>query len=108
MHAFVLSPICPFSLTNRSIVVPDDSRIQVRLTTENEDVRITLDGQMGCAMRMGDVLEVKKAQTTIKLIQTPGKNYYQILRSKLHWGRPAHDPITGKEEKTSDREKEKK
>jgi NAD+ kinase len=97
MRAFVLSPICPFSLTNRSIVVPDNSRIQVRLTTESEDVRITLDGQMGCAMHMGDVLEVKKAQTTIKLIQTPGKNYYQILRQKLHWGRPAHDPITGKE-----------
>lgn len=108
MHAFALSPICPFSLTNRSIVVPDDSRIQVRLTTENEDVRVTLDGQQGCEMLMGDVLEVKKAKTTIKLIQTPGKNYYQILRRKLHWGRPAHDSIAGKEEGDASHEKEKK
>lgn len=108
MHALVLSPICPFSLTNRSIVVPDDSRIQVRLTTESEDVRITLDGQRGCEMRLGDVLEVKKAETTLKLVQTPGRNYYQILRQKLHWGRPPHDQITAKEEGDSDYEKEKK
>lgn len=90
MQALVLSPICPFSLTNRSIVIPDDSKIHVRLTSENEDVRITLDGQKGCDLNMGDILEVTKARTTIKLIRTPGKNYYQILRQKLHWGRP-HD-----------------
>lgn len=97
MHALVLSPICPFSLTNRSIVIPDDSRIQVRLTTENEDVRITLDGQKGCEMDMGDLLEVQKSRTTIKLVRTPGKNYYQILTQKLHWGRP-HEQSGAKEE----------
>lgn len=86
MNALVLSPICPFTLTNRSIVIPDQSHIQVALATENENVRVTLDGQEGCDMVQGDVLEVKKTQTTIKLIQAPGKNYYQILRKKLHWG----------------------
>lgn len=86
MHALVLSPICPFTLTNRSIVVPDQSLIQVELITEKENVRVTLDGQEGCDMLEGDVLEVKKAQTSLKLIQAPGKNYYQILRKKLHWG----------------------
>ena len=86
MHALVLSPICPFMLTNRSIVIPDQSIIQVELTTEIENVRVTLDGQEGCDMLTGDVLEIKKAQTSLKLIQAPGKNYYQILRKKLHWG----------------------
>lgn len=86
MNALVLSPICPFTLTNRSIVIPDQSLIQVELATENENVRVTLDGQEGCDMVQGDVLELKKAQTTVKLIQVPGKNYYQILRKKLHWG----------------------
>lgn len=86
MNALVLSPICPFTLTNRSIVIPGQSLIQVELATENENVRVTLDGQEGCDMVQGDVLEVKKTQTTIKLIQAPGKNYYQILRKKLHWG----------------------
>lgn len=91
MHALVLSPICPFALTNRSIVIPDQSTIQVKLTTENEDVRITLDGQEGCDMLMGDVLEITKADTHIQLVRSPEKNYYEILREKLHWsGRLDH------------------
>ena len=86
MHALVLSPICPFTLTNRSIVIPDESNIQVELTTPDEEVRVTLDGQDGCDMKAGDVLEVKVAETSLKLIQAPGKNHYQILRKKLNWG----------------------
>jgi len=91
MQAFVLSPICPFALTNRPIVVPDTSRIKVQLAKrhEDEDVRITLDGQMGCDMKSGDILEAEKAQVSVKLIQAPGKNYYQTLRKKLHWGSTA-------------------
>lgn len=93
MHALVLSPICPFTLTNRSIVVPDTSKIKVQLTKrhEDEDVRITLDGQVGCAMKTGDILQAEKAQISLKLVQTPGKNYYHTLRKKLHWGGTAED-----------------
>ncbi len=88
MQALVLSPICPFALTNRPIVIPDTSRIKVQLAKrhEDEDVRITLDGQMGCNMKSGDILEAEKAQVSVKLVQAPGKNYYQTLRTKLHWG----------------------
>jgi len=86
MDALVLSPICPFTLTNRPIVIPDQSVIQVELATDKEDVRVTFDGQEGCDMFQGDLLEVKKSKTSIQLIQAPGKNYYQTLRKKLHWG----------------------
>lgn len=88
MQALVLSPICPFALTNRPIVIPDTSRIKVQLAKrhEDEDVRITLDGQLGCDMKSGDILEAEKAQVSLKLVQAPGKNYYQTLRKKLHWG----------------------
>jgi NAD+ kinase len=86
MDALVLSPICPFTLTNRPIVIPDQSVIQVELATDRENVRVTFDGQQGCDMLPGDVLEIKKAKTSIQLIQSPGKNYYQTLRNKLHWG----------------------
>ncbi|MCH8157775.1 MAG: NAD(+)/NADH kinase [Nitrospinae bacterium] len=88
MQALVLSPICPLTLTNRPILVPDHSIIQVKLTTTNENVRVTLDGQEGWDMQTGDTLEIKKTQTTLKLIPAPNKNYYQILRQKLHWGTP--------------------
>ena len=86
MHTLVLSPICPFTLTNRSILIPDQSIIQVKLAAEYDDVRVTLDGQEGYDMRAGDILEIKKTKTSLQLIRGPNKNYYQILRDKLHWG----------------------
>ena len=86
MHTLVLSPICPFTLTNRSILIPDQSVIQVKLAAEYDDVRVTLDGQEGYDMRAGDILEIKKTKTSFQLIRGPNKNYYQILRDKLHWG----------------------
>jgi NAD+ kinase len=91
MRSLLLSPICPFTLTNRHIVIPDLSRIKVKLLTKGESVHITLDGQQECEMLEDDVLEVQKADTPVNLIQAPGKNYYQTLRQKLHWGRPADD-----------------
>ena len=86
MHTLVLSPICPFTLTNRSILIPDQSIIQVKLAAEYDDVRVTLDGQQGYDMRVGDILEIKKTKTSLQLIRGPNKNYYQVLRNKLHWG----------------------
>ena len=91
MNALLLSPICPFTLTNRPIVIPSQSVLQVKLITE-EEVQVTLDGQMGYPMFRDDLLEIKQGPTPVSLIQAKGKNYYQVLRQKLHWGRPADDP----------------
>ncbi len=96
MHTLVLSPICPFTLTNRSILIPDQSIIQVKLAGEYEDVRITLDGQEGCDMNVEDTLEIQKTKTTLKMIPGPNKNYYQTLRQKLHWGTPNEKDIPEK------------
>jgi len=90
MHALLLCPICPFTLTNRPIVIPDKSAIAIKLTTE-EEVQITLDGQTGYPMYRDDILEVQRGTTPVQIIQATEKNYYEILRKKLHWGRPADD-----------------
>jgi len=94
MHTLVLSPICPLMLTNRSILIPDQSVIQVKLSGKYDDVRITLDGQEGYDMKAEDILEIKKTKTTLQLIRGPNKNYYQILRDKLHWGTQIDNPIS--------------
>ena len=94
MNALVLSPICPFTLTNRPIVIPNQSTLEVRLITE-EEVQVTMDGQSGYPMYRDDVLEIKQGPAPVSLIQAKGKNYYQILRQKLHWGRPADDQKPG-------------
>ena len=87
MNAIVITPICPFTLSNRPIVVPDDSVIEVRLMTENEDVALTLDGQVGFPLRAGDRVVIRKSRTTFNLVQPANRNYFDVLRDKLRWGR---------------------
>ena len=86
MNAVVITPICPFTLSNRPIVVPDTAEILLRLKTDNEDVALTLDGQIGFELTTEDVIKVTKSETTLNLIKPPNRNYFSVLRSKLHWG----------------------
>jgi NAD+ kinase len=87
MNAVVITPICPFTLSNRPIVVPDDSVIDVRLMTKNEEVALTLDGQVGFPLQVGDRLTIRKSETTFNLVQPTNRNYFDVLRDKLRWGR---------------------
>lgn len=94
MRAMILTPICPFTLTNRPIVIPDEVKVEVVLATEKEDVLATMDGQLGFPLESGDVVEIRTGSKKIKLIQPIGKNYYHVLRTKLKWGEqpPIHRP----------------
>jgi NAD+ kinase len=87
MNAIVITPICPFTLSNRPIVVPDDSLIEVRLITKNEEVALTLDGQVGFPLQAGDRAVIRKSKTTFNLVQPANRNYFDVLRDKLKWGR---------------------
>ena len=87
MNAIVITPICPFTLSNRPIVVPDESLIEVRLTTDKEEVALTLDGQVGFPLKVGDRVVIRKSKTTFNLVQPPNRNYFDVLRDKLKWGK---------------------
>lgn len=87
MNAVVITPICPFTLSNRPIVIPDSAEIELRLKTENEEVVLTLDGQIGFELTTQDVIKVAKSNTTLNLIKPPNRNYFDVLRNKLRWGR---------------------
>ena len=87
MNAVVITPICPFTLSNRPIVVPDDALIELRLKTEQEDVSLTLDGQVGLPLKTEDLVVIRKSKTTFNLIQPMNRNYFDVLRDKLRWGR---------------------
>ena len=87
MNAVVLTPICPFTLTNRPIVIPDTAVVELKLVNENEGVVLTLDGQIGYPMHSGDCVRIRKSRTTFNLLQPPNRNYFDVLRNKLKWGR---------------------
>jgi NAD+ kinase len=87
MNAVVMTPICPFTLSNRPIVVPDDALIELSLKTPNEEVALTLDGQVGVPIMVGDRMLIRKSGTTFNIVQATNRNYFDVLRDKLRWGR---------------------
>ena len=87
MNAVVMTPICPFTLSNRPIVVPDDALIELSLKTPDEEVALTLDGQVGVPIMVGDRMLIRKSGTTFNIVQATNRNYFDVLRDKLRWGR---------------------
>jgi len=87
MNAIVVTPICPFTLSNRPLVIPDRADIELHLLHENEGVVLTLDGQTGSAMKDGDCVKIRKSSTTFNLVRPANRNYFDVLRNKLKWGR---------------------
>lgn len=86
LNSIVLAPICPHTLTNRPIVLPDNVLIDIVLRSKNEDVFLTIDGQVGFSLRQGDTVEVRKSQFKTRLFVPCERDYFQILRTKLKWG----------------------
>ncbi|MCX8043769.1 MAG: NAD(+)/NADH kinase [Desulfobacterota bacterium] len=86
LQLILLTPICPHTLTNRPLILPDDSEVKVTLRSESEDVFLTIDGQVGHRIAAGDSVIVKKSDATIGLIKTPFRNYFEVLKQKLKWG----------------------
>ncbi|MFO7982270.1 MAG: NAD(+)/NADH kinase [Desulfuromonadales bacterium] len=86
LNCLVLSPICPHMLTNRPILVSEDAHIKIELKFEDEDVVLTADGQVGMPLEHRDVVVVRKAKSRTYLIDSPSKDYFQVLRTKLRWG----------------------
>jgi NAD+ kinase len=87
MGAVVITPICPHMLTNRPLVLPDELDIEIGLiTTDAKDIFLTLDGQEGFELSERDRVCVRKSEERVLLVQSPDKNYFDVLRNKLKWG----------------------
>jgi NAD+ kinase len=85
MDAVVLTPICSHTLTNRPIVLPGSQRIEVAVLT-SQDAVLTVDGQVGLALREHDRVEVARAASRIRLVRFPHTHFFSVLRTKLKWG----------------------
>lgn len=86
LNSIVLAPICPHTLTNRPIVLPDSVRVDIVLKSANEDVFLTVDGQVGFSLRQNDIVQVKKSQLKAQFFIPCERDYFEILRTKLKWG----------------------
>jgi NAD+ kinase len=86
VEAFVITPICAHTLSNRPIVLPDSASVEVAVKSHRESVYLTVDGQVGVAVRSDDIVRVRKACSSVELVEPVHKNYFEILRQKLKWG----------------------
>jgi NAD+ kinase len=88
LGVLLVSPICPHTLTNRPIVLPDHARVRVtvRLSQQNEEVVLTIDGQEGMPLETGDVVEARRARNHVTLVRSPAHTFFALLRTKLRWG----------------------
>jgi NAD+ kinase len=86
-ETFILTPICPFTLTNRPIIIPDSDVIHIQMEKDSEEsVIVTFDGQVGFDLFFGDRVRIAKSRERIKLLRPPDHSHYEILRTKLRWG----------------------
>ncbi len=86
VESWIITPICPHTLSDRPVVVRDSSLIEVHLSGDTESVFLTLDGQTGIPMQAADVVRMRRASDRLRLIQPAQKSYFEILRNKLKWG----------------------
>ena len=86
MDSILITPICPHALTNRPLLIPDRDTVEFTLESEEGDVQLTFDGQVGCALNPFDKVIVTKAKDHVFFIKSPFKDYFQILRTKFKWG----------------------
>lgn len=82
---FVITPICPHVLTNRSIIVSDDSVIEVEVTEPDYPVHLTVDGRDPLRLDVGSVVAIRKAANTLPLAVMPNASFFSVVRQKLKW-----------------------
>ena len=86
VESFVVTPVCPHSLTHRPLVVTDKAQIELRVeTSDEEDAFLSIDGQVGLPVKQGDRVICHRAGHTVKLLRMR-KTFFEALRAKLKWG----------------------
>lgn len=83
--AFILTPICSFKINHKPFLIPDDYTIEVRVVEAREEIHLLLDGQENWFISPEGVIKIKKAKKNLKLVPSPSKTYFKILKEKFSW-----------------------
>lgn len=86
LNSIIVTPICPHTLTNRPVILPENAIVKVVLWTKEKGATLTMDGQDSFTLRSGDTVTINKSRFLTNLIVSPHRDYLEILRTKLGWG----------------------
>ncbi len=90
--ALVLEPICPHTLSNRPVVLPNNRLVSLRVGDKRKKLLLSVDGQPHGWLEYGDLLEIRKAPETVRFIHLPGYSWFKLLSQKLHWRGSSAEP----------------
>ena len=90
--ALVIEPICPHTLSNRPLVLPNNRLITVRVADRRKKLLLSVDGQSHGWLELGDQLEIRKAAAAVRFIHLPGHSWFKLLTQKLHWRGSSTEP----------------
>lgn len=85
LPVITVTPICPHILTNRPIVVPNTKKIKTKVLTDIQNTYLTLDGQIGMPLYLGDEIMLESSESYVNIIKSPFRDYFDILKTKLMW-----------------------
>ncbi len=85
MEAMILNPICPFTLSNRPLVVPGEEAIDIEVEEQRPEIILTLDGQTVIPLESADTIRIHAAETKAVIIRSDKRNFLDVLRAKLKW-----------------------
>lgn len=90
--ALVIEPICPHTLSNRPVVLPNNCLVSLRVVDQRKKLLLAVDGQSYGWLEDGDLLEIRKATETARFVTLPGYSWFKLLSQKLHWRGASADP----------------
>ena len=90
--ALVLEPICPHTLSNRPVVLPNNRLVTLRVADQRKKLLLSVDGQPAGWLEAGDVLEIRKARESARFVLLPGYSWFKLLSQKLHWRGSSGEP----------------
>lgn len=85
VQGILVTPICPFTLTNRPLIVPDTACIKIQLAEKIENIILTFDGQVGLPIDEHHTIVVSKDPMAVEMIQLPDRDFFDVLKTKLRW-----------------------
>jgi NAD+ kinase len=86
LKTIILTPICPFTLTNRPLILPDTVTIKIKVDERDSNIFLTFDGQVGLQVTHEDSIVIQKAPHTIHMLRPTGLRFCDVLKGKLRWG----------------------